>query len=128
MPLGIDVWMDFGGSLVPNWSQVGIDVGAKIDVNFERLFFRKPLFSQRENNDVHGSCREVRARHPPKIDPKMESKMECFFATILNKCLMVLGAKLIAKTDQKSIKQNFRIYDVWSTNNLFKCTQLAKYH
>ena len=44
MPLGIDFWVDFGGSWVPKSSQVGTKMGSKIDVNFERRFFQKSLF------------------------------------------------------------------------------------
>ena len=31
MPLGIDVFMDFGGFWVPKWSQVGTKMGSNID-------------------------------------------------------------------------------------------------
>ena len=33
MPLGIDFWMDFGGFLVPKWSQVGIKMGSKMGLS-----------------------------------------------------------------------------------------------
>ena len=35
MPLGIDVWVDFGGFWEEKWSQVGTKIGSKIDINFE---------------------------------------------------------------------------------------------
>ena len=44
MPLGIDFWVDFGGFWVPKSSQVGTKMGSKIDVNFERRFFKKHFF------------------------------------------------------------------------------------
>ena len=39
MSLGIDVWAEFGGFLVPKWSQVGTKMGSKIDVYLEGRFF-----------------------------------------------------------------------------------------
>ena len=39
LPLGINFWTNFGGFLIPKWSQVGTKMGSKIDVNFERRFF-----------------------------------------------------------------------------------------
>ena len=41
MPLGIDLWVDFGGFWVPKSSQVGTKMGSKIDVNSERRVFKK---------------------------------------------------------------------------------------
>ena len=41
MPLGIDLWVDFGGFWVPKSSQVGTRMGSKIDVNSERRLFKK---------------------------------------------------------------------------------------
>jgi len=43
MPLGIDFLLDFDGFLVPKWSQIGIKMGSKIDVNFERPILQKYL-------------------------------------------------------------------------------------
>ena len=40
MSLGIDVWVEFGGFLVPKWSQVGTNMGSKIDVNLEWRFLK----------------------------------------------------------------------------------------
>ena len=31
MPLGADFWSDFGGFLVPKWSEVGTKMGSKIE-------------------------------------------------------------------------------------------------
>ena len=39
MSLGIDVWAEFGGFVVPKWSQVGTKMGSKIDVYLEGRFF-----------------------------------------------------------------------------------------
>ena len=36
----IDFGTDFDRFLNPTWSQVGIKIGSKIDVNFERRFFK----------------------------------------------------------------------------------------
>ena len=41
MPLGIDFWLDFDGFFVPKWSQIGVKMGSKIDVNFERPILQK---------------------------------------------------------------------------------------
>ena len=38
MPLGNDLWVDYGGFWVPKSSQVGTKMGSKIDVKFERRF------------------------------------------------------------------------------------------
>ena len=40
MSLGIDVWTEFGGFLVPKWSQVGTKMGSNIDVYLEGGFFK----------------------------------------------------------------------------------------
>ena len=41
MPLGIDFLLDFDGFLVPKWSQIGVKMGSKIDVNLERPILQK---------------------------------------------------------------------------------------
>ena len=55
MPLGIDFLEDFGGFYFPKWSQDASKNLLEIDVNLERLFFKKPRFSFRKNNDFGGS-------------------------------------------------------------------------
>ena len=51
MPLGIDFWKDFGGFWMPKCSKVDPKVESKIDVNFERRFF-KTVYCSRKKNQV----------------------------------------------------------------------------
>ena len=48
MPLGIDFLEDFGGFYFPRWSQDASKIQMEIDVNVERLFFKKCRFSSRK--------------------------------------------------------------------------------
>ena len=55
MPLGIDFLKDFGGLYVPKWSQDASKNLLEIDVNLEKLFYKKNKFFLRKNNDFGGS-------------------------------------------------------------------------
>ena len=55
MPLGIDFFVDFGGFFFPKWSQDASKNLLGIDVNLERLFFKKTAFLLKKNNDFGGS-------------------------------------------------------------------------
>ena len=46
---------------------------------------------------------EVGSKNRPKIDPKMESKMECILASIFERFSWIFGAKLGGKNEPTSI-------------------------
>ena len=134
MPLGIDLWVDFGGFGKPKSSQAGTKMGSKIDVNFVRLVFKKMHFFLRKNNgssyprtQARKPCFqkryfslgktmvfeiqwvEVGSKNRPKIDPKMESKMECILASIFERFCRILGAKLVPSWRQVGLKNRWKI-------------------
>ena len=47
--LGIDFWVDFNGFWIAKWSQVDTKMGSKINVNFERRFFKNRNFLQEKS-------------------------------------------------------------------------------
>ena len=47
---------------------------------------------------------EVGSKNRPKIDLKMESKMECILASTFERSWLIFSTKLGWKIDQKSIK------------------------
>ena len=49
---------------------------------------------------------QVGSKNQQKIDPNMESKMECILASIFY--TFILGGKLGGKTDQKSVQRGIR--------------------
>ena len=51
---------------------------------------------------------QVGSKNQAKIDPNMESKMECILASIFYAFQWILGGKLGGKTDQKSIQKGIR--------------------
>ena len=73
MPLGIDFWVDVNGFWIPKWSQVGTKMGSKINVNFERRFFKqktnleeKPCFlrSKRSKLGANIDQKSIKKRSP----------------------------------------------------------------
>ena len=101
MPLGIDFCVDFGGFWVPKWSQVG----TKMEQTSISQKTRKNAFgaSPLVPNWVQGV--QVGSKNQQKIDPNMESKMECILASIFDTFQWILGGKLGGKMDQKSIQK-----------------------
>ena len=98
MPLGIDFWLDFGcqngAKLAPKWDQTSISQKTR-----KNAFGTSPLVP----NWVQGI--QVGSKNQPKIDPNMESKMECILASIFDTFQWILGGKLGGKMDQKSIQK-----------------------
>ena len=96
--------MDFDGFWVPKWSQVGTKMGSNFDFseNTKNAFGASPLVP----NWVQGI--QVGSKNQPKIDPNMESKMECILASIFDTFQWILGGKLGGKMDQKSIQKGIR--------------------
>ena len=96
MILGIDFNMDFVGFWVPKWSQVGTTWDQK---SVKKAFGASPL--------VPNWVQEVQvgSKNRSKIDPKMESTMECILASIFDTFQWILGGKLGSKMDQKSIQK-----------------------
>ena len=78
MHLGIDFWKDFGGFWMPKWGKVESKMGSKIDVNFERRFFKKHYFSFGKTTFL----RSKRSKSRVKIDQKIECKIQCILASI----------------------------------------------
>ena len=88
------------------WRHVGTKIDRKSIPTSKSDFLKKALFFLRKNNDFEGSGVEVGCKNRPKIDQKMESKMECILASIFERFCWILGAKLGGKIDQKSIKNH----------------------
>ena len=75
--------------LIDVWSVFGLNLDA---------------FDPKKHNFI--KCVQVESQNQPKIDQKMESKMECILASIFERFCWILGAKLGGKIDQKSIKNH----------------------
>ena len=90
--------MDFrcqnGAKLAPKWDQTSISQKTR-----KNVFGASPLVP----NLVQGV--QVGSKNQPKIDPNMESKMECILASIFDTCQWILGGKLGGKMVQKSIQK-----------------------
>ena len=102
MPLGIYFFMDFDGCWVPKWSQVGTKMGSNFDFseNTKNAFGTSPLVP----NWVQGI--QVGSKNQPKIDPNMESKMECILASIFDTFQWILGGMLGSKIEPKVIQKD----------------------
>ena len=94
MPLGIDFWKDFGGFWMPKWSKVESKMWSKIDFNFERRFFKKLYFSIGKIRFFEIQQVQVGSKNRPKIDQKIECELQCILASIFERFLWILGAKL----------------------------------
>ena len=91
-------WRILGGKMEPNleprWDQKSIS-----QKTWKNAFGASPLVP----NWVQGI--QVGSKNQPKIDPNMESKMECILASIFDTFQWILGGKLGGKMDQKSIQK-----------------------
>ena len=83
-----------GAKLVPKWDQISISQKTR-----KNAFGASPLVP----NWVQGI--QVGSKNQPKIDPNMESKMECILASIFDAFQWILGGKLGGKMDETSIQK-----------------------
>ena len=90
----VDFGCQNGAKLAPKWDQTSISQKTR-----KNAFGASPLVP----NWVQGI--QVGSKNQPKIDPNMESKMECILASIFNTFQWILGGKLGRKMDQKSIQK-----------------------
>ena len=81
-------------------------MASKIDVNFEKGFFKK-LFVSLKKNHVFFEIQQVQvgSKNGPKIDQKMGSTREGILASIFHRFWSIWGGKLARKIDQKSIQK-----------------------
>ena len=77
-------------------------MGSKIDVNFERRFFKKPHFSEGKTTFFEIQQVQVGSKNGSKIDQKIKWKIQCILASIFKRFWSIFGAKLGRKIDQKS--------------------------
>ena len=101
--------MDFGcqngAKLASKWHQKSIStLKAENQLNVSRLAF----------SWLSGV--EVGSKHRPKIDPKIESKMECILASIFKRFWWIMraklgqvGGKLALKIDGKSVQKGLGV-------------------
>ena len=87
---------------MPKWSQVGTNMGSKIDVNFESRFYQK---IKRKTSFFEIQWVEVRSKSGAKMHEKFESMMGCILASIFQRCWWIFGAKLGVKIDPESIQK-----------------------
>ena len=87
----MDLGCQNGAKLAPKWDQTSIQKSRK------NAFGASPLVP----NWVQGV--QVGSKNQPKMDPNMESKMECI--SIFETFQWILGGKLGGKMDQKSIQK-----------------------
>ena len=90
----VDFGSQNGAKLAPKWDQTSISQKTR-----KNAFGASPLVP----NWVQGI--QVGSKNQPKIDPNMESKMECILASIFDTFQWILGGKLGGKMDQKSIQK-----------------------
>ena len=90
----VDFGCQNGAKLAPKWDQTSISQKTR-----KNAFGASPLVP----NWVQGI--QVGSKNQPKIDPNMESKMECILASIFDTFQWILGGKLGGKMDQKSIQK-----------------------
>ena len=90
----VDFGCQNGAKLAPKWDQTSISQKTR-----KNAFGASPLVP----NWVQGV--QVGSKNQPKIDPNMESKMECILASIFDTFQWILGGKLGGKMDQKSIQK-----------------------
>ena len=93
--------MDFGyqnqAKLAPRWDQKSmLTLKAENQLNASRLAF----------SWLSGV--QVGSKNRPKIDQKMESKMECLLASIFDRFLINFGRFWEASWDAKSIKNRLK--------------------
>ena len=90
----LDFWYLNGAKLAPKWDQTSISQKTR-----KNPFGASPLVP----NWVQGV--QVGIKPLPKIDPKIESKMECILASIFDTFQWIWGSKLGGKMYQKSIQK-----------------------
>ena len=100
----IDFWTYFGGFWEAKRSQVGIQIGPKIDINFKRRFFKKALKNQwKINNFGVLRCRSWDG-NSIKNPSKMEAKMACILKSIFHRFLIDFGTQVGSQNRPKSVK------------------------
>ena len=97
----IDFGTDFDRFLDPTWSQVGIKIGSKIDVNFERRFFEKSCSRCSGGSIFQVWGVEVGSKNRSKIDQKMTSTWKGILASIFLRFWWIWEAKLGRKTEPR---------------------------